>query len=231
MKFIVEKENRINKAMQEAGICSRREADKKIEIGKVFINGRLAKLGMIAEVGDTVTIKDKARINRYALYYKPRGEITGVSQREKLEGLHPVGRLDKDSEGLLIYTNDHRLVEAVLNPKNKIEKEYKVKIREKATPRVERILMSGITTQEGKYNPVKAVRIGEDAKTVFITLTEGKKHEIRRMFNALLLTIDSLTRIKIMNFRIMNMKPGQIRELEEKDFAKILPKEDHIKKI
>lgn len=222
MKFTNPKENRINKALQEAGIASRRESDKLIESGKVFINKKKAELGQIVKAGEEIDIRTQDKENRYALYYKPRGEVTGVSSKEKLAGLHPVGRLDKESEGLLIYTSDYRLVDALLNPKNKIEKEYKVKIREKATPRVERILKAGITTQEATYEPVKNIRMSGDSKTLYITLTEGKKHEIRRMMNALFLTIDSLTRIRIENFKIKNMKPGQVQELSVSDFEKYL---------
>lgn len=224
MKYIIEKENRINKALQDLGIFSRREADKKIEAGLIFINGKRVTLGQVAKAKDTLEIKGEMKELKYVLYYKPRGEVTGESQKEKLADMHPVGRLDKDSEGLLIYTNDHSVVDLMLNPKNKIQKEYKVKIREKATPRVERILLAGITTQEASYAPVEDFRMSEDCLHLYITLTEGKKHEIRRMLNALNLTIVSLTRIRIQGFKIQNMKPGQIKELTKLDFAKVVKK-------
>ncbi len=221
MKHIVKKENRINKALQDLGIFSRREADKKIEAGLIFINGKRVNLGQVVKEKDVLEIKGEIKELKYLIYYKPRGEVTGESQKEKLVGLHPVGRLDKESEGLLIYTNDHSIVDLMLNPKNKIQKEYKVKIREKATPRVERILLSGITTQEASYEPVENFRMSEDCLTLYITLVEGKKHEVRRMLNALNLTIVSLTRTRIERFKIQNMKSGQIKDLSKEDFNNI----------
>ncbi|MDQ5957533.1 MAG: rRNA pseudouridine2604 synthase [Patescibacteria group bacterium] len=218
MKFTSTQSTRINKAVQKSGLYSRREADSLIEGGKIFVNNKRAVLGQVIKSGDIIDIRIENKINKYALYYKPKGEVTSISSKEKLQNLHPVGRLDKESEGLLIYTNDHRLVDALLNPLNKIEKEYRVKIREKATPRVERILKQGIQTQEATYSPVKNVRMSEDCRTLYITLTEGKKHEIRRMMNALFLTIDSLIRIRIEKFTVKNMKPGQVQELAEADF-------------
>jgi pseudouridine synthase len=220
MKFKPSTNTRINKALQETGLYSRRNADKLIESGRVFVDGRPVTLGRQVTVEDTIEIKGDSPTFRYALYYKPRGEITGTSDKEKLQGLYPIGNLDKESEGLLMYSNDPKLVDELLNPKNKIEKEYKVEVREKATPRVERILLDGITTQEGEYAPVAKIRTSEDGHTLFITLIEGKKHEIRRMLNALNLTIDSLTRIRIDKHRIMNMKPGQIRELDRELFKR-----------
>ena len=221
MKYINPKENRINKSLQEQGLYSRREADKVVESGKIFINKKRAQLGDTVKAGAEVEIRSEIKENKYVIYYKPRGEVTGESQKEKLQGLHPVGRLDKESEGLLIHTNDHTVVDLLLNPKNKIQKEYKVKIREKATPRVERILLAGIETKEANYAPVEAIRMSEDCYTLYITLTEGKKHEIRRMLNALNLTIVSLCRIRIEKFKIMNMKPGQIRDMTKEDFEKL----------
>ena len=220
MKFLAAKAIRINKIIQDTGMYSRREVDTLIETYKVLVNGRHAKLGQIVKVGDNIDVQAQDKKMQYCLYYKPRGEVTGEDNRDKLKGMHPIGRLDKESEGLLIYTNDTTIVDLMLNPKNKIQKEYKVKIREKATPRVERILLEGVYTQEAKYAPVENFRMSEDGYNLFITLTEGKKHEIRRMLNALNLTIVSLTRIRIETFKISNMKPGQMRDIIREDFER-----------
>lgn len=220
-EYTIKTQSRINKALADLGICSRREADKLIKAGEVFIGKKNAALGDIVMPGDIIRIKSAAKNLRYVLYYKPRGEVTGENSKELLGGLHPVGRLDKDSDGLLIYTNDHRVVDALLNPKNKIEKEYRVNIREKATPRVERILLDGITTQEGEYAPVKKVFIHDDGMTVDITLTEGKKHEIRRMMNALNLTINSLTRTRITFLSNKYLRPSQAKELTDIELEKL----------
>ena len=132
-----------------------------------------------------------------------------------------MGRLDKESDGLLIYTNDHRLTDALLNPKNEVEKEYRVSIREKATPRVERILLDGIKTQEGEYKPAKRVFIHEDGLTVDVVITEGKKHEIRRMFNALNLTINTLTRKRIATLNDKYIRSGQAKVIDPADLEKL----------
>jgi pseudouridine synthase len=220
-EYIIKSESRINKALADLGVCSRREADKLIESGKVFINKRQATLGSKVSAGDTVTIKTEAKNLKYFLYFKPRGEVTGEINKESLAGLHPVGRLDKESDGLLIYTNDHRVVDALLNPKNEVEKEYRVTVREKATPRVERILLDGIETQEGEYKPAKRVFIHEDGLTVDITITEGKKHEIRRMLNALNLTINTLTRKRIATLNDRTIRSGQAKEIEPHDLERL----------
>lgn len=221
--FTSQENSRINKAIAQAGICSRREADKLIESRKVFINDKLAVMGSKVQAGDVVRITTEAKDLRYALYYKPVGEVTDTKDgKDMLRDLHPIGRLDKDSEGLLIYTNDHRLVDYLLSPKNNIEKEYHVRVRETPTPRVERILMQGITTQEGEYAPVKKVVLIPDNKEVQITLTEGKKHEIRRMLNALNLTITSLKRVRIAHIKLPRMRPGQAKALTEKELSTLL---------
>ena len=220
-EYIIKTESRANKAIADLGICSRREADRLIEAGKVVVNGKQITLGRVLVPGDRLIVKSQAKNLRYVLYNKPRGEVTGENSKEVLGDLHPVGRLDKESDGLLIYTNDHRVVDALLNPKNKIEKEYRVNIREKATPRVERILLDGITTQEDTYAPVKQVFIHDDGMTVDITLTEGKKHEIRRMMNALNLTINSLTRTRITFLSNKFLRPGQAKELTDLELEKL----------
>lgn len=220
--FIVKQETRLNKAISEAGFCSRREADKLIENKQVFVNKKAAILGMKVWPSDNIEIKSEAKNLKYVLYNKPRGEVTGIKDKELLKGLHPVGRLDKESEGLLLYTNDHRLVEYLLSPESKIEKEYNVKVREIPTPRVERILLSGITTQEEDYAPVKSVKIYPENKEIKIVLTEGKKHEIRRMLNALNLTIESLKRVRIDHIKLGYLKPSQAKSVEEKILSKLL---------
>ncbi len=211
---------RLNKALADAGLCSRREADTYIQQSKVKVNGKRGLLGQKVFAGDKIEFIAETKDLRYALYYKPKGEVTGLKDKELLVGLHPVGRLDKDSEGLLIYTNDHTIVDYLLNPESKIEKEYVVQVREKATPRVERILLAGITTQEQKYNPVKRVTINDEGHVINIVITEGKKHEIRRMLNALNLTIVNLKRVRIQNIRLARMFSGQAKSLTLADIKK-----------
>lgn len=213
-------ETRLNKYLSEQGVVSRRSADKLIEEGLVTINGKVAVLGEKVKNGDTVSFKKVETPLTYALYYKPRGEITG--RIEALPGCEPVGRLDKESEGLLLYTNDYRVTEAILHPRNAREKEYEVKIREKATPRVMTILKRGIKTQEATYAPVKSVQIYGEGYNIRIIITEGKKHEIRRMLNALNLTVLSLKRVRIMSFVSHGLKSGVVHILTPKQVETLL---------
>lgn len=211
---------RINKYLADTGIYSRRKADSLVSENKVHVNGSLISLGTKVKDGDVITINIKQDANIYALYYKPRGEVTGPI--DAIPNTLPVGRLDKDSEGLLLYTNDFRVFDNLLNPKFAREKEYDVQVREKATPRVVTILKRGITTQEGKFAEVKDVIVKSDGHNIKIVLTEGKKHEIRRMLNALNLTILKLVRVRIMHMRLTGMKAGAIKILDEKETTKLL---------
>ncbi len=211
---------RINKYLADTGIYSRRKADTLIDQNRVHVNGSLISVGTKVKDGDVITINIKQDKNIYALYYKPRSEITGPI--DAIPNTLPVGRLDKDSEGLLLYTNDFRVFDNLLNPKFAREKEYDIKVREKATPRVVTILKRGITTQEGSFAEVKDVVVKADGHNIKIVLTEGKKHEIRRMLNALNLTIMRLVRVRIMHMKLNGIKAGEVRILDEKDTEKLL---------
>lgn len=213
-------EIRINVFLRDEGLGSRRTIDAYISQGHVTINGKTASLGSKVKKNDTVTIKTVAKDLVYALYHKPRGEVTG--RLEALPGCEPLGRLDKESEGLLLYSNDYRVVDALLNPKFAREKEYDVVVREKTTPRVITLLKKGIRTQEAQYAPVKAVTIYNEGYSLKIILTEGKKHEIRRMLNALNLTVVSLKRIRIMSFVIHGLKAKAVHVLSPTQIATLL---------
>lgn len=205
---------RINIFLRDLGFGSRRSIDEYISKNYVTINNKAATLGSKVSKGDIVRIKEIQKDLVYALYNKPRSEVTGAN--ESIPGCEPLGRLDKESEGLLLYSNDYRVVDALLNPKHKREKEYEVAIREKATPRVVTLLKKGIRTQEALYAPVKSVAIYNEGYSLRIILTEGKKHEIRRMLNALNLTIMSLKRVRIMSFVIRGLKTGTVHILNQK---------------
>ncbi len=211
---------RINVFLRDEGIGSRRTIDDYITQGFVTINKKQATLGSKVTHNDVVTVKSIAKDSVYALYHKPRGEVTG--RIEQLLGCEPLGRLDKESEGLLLYSNDYRVVDALLNPKFAREKEYDVTIREKATPRVVTLLKKGIRTQEAQYAPVKAVTIYNEGYSLKIILTEGKKHEIRRMLNALNLTVSSLKRVRIMSFVIHGLKAKAVHILTQKQVDTLL---------
>lgn len=213
-------EARINVFLRDQGIGSRRTIDDYVTQGYITINGKLATLGSKVKPKDTIRIKHMLKDLVYALYHKPRGEVTG--RLEKIPGCEPLGRLDKESEGLLLYTNDYRVVDALLNPKYAREKEYEVVIREKATPRVVTLLKKGIRTQETTYAPVKSVAIHKEGHSLTIILTEGKKHEIRRMLNALNLTVVSLKRVRIMSFSVHGLKSKEVHTLSPRQVTKLL---------
>jgi pseudouridine synthase len=211
---------RINAFLRDEGVGSRRTVDEYIEANYVHINGKPATLGSKVVHGDKVTVKHPEKDLIYALYNKPRGEVTG--RLKDLDGCEPLGRLDKESDGLLLYTNDYRVVDALLNPKYGREKEYEVKIREKATPRVITLLKKGIRTREATYAPVRSVSIYNEGFSLRIVLTEGKKHEIRRMLNALNLTVMSLKRVRIMSFSVHGLKSGVVHILTPKQTETLL---------
>ena len=220
IKVINKIEERLNVFLRNEGVGSRRTIDDYISKEYVTINGKPAVLGSKVKKNDVVRIKMIPKDLLYALYHKPRGEVTG--RIETLPQCEPLGRLDKESEGLLLYSNDYRVVDALLNPKFGREKEYEVVIREKATPRVVTLLKKGIRTQEAQYAPVKAVSIYNEGYSLRIILTEGKKHEIRRMLNALNLTVASLKRVRIMSFVIHGIKSKAVHILNEKQIAALL---------
>ena len=213
-------EKRINAFLRDEGIGSRRTIDDYIEKGYVAINGKPATLGSKVKHGDKITVSHPQKDLIYAFYYKPRGEVTG--HNPELPGCEPLGRLDKESEGLLLYTNDYRVSDALLNPKHGREKEYEVVVHEKCTPRVVTLLKKGIRTQEAQYSPVKSVAIYNEGHSLRIVLTEGKKHEIRRMLNALNLTVKSLKRVRILSFVSHGLKPGKVHMLSPRQVTTLL---------
>jgi len=211
---------RINKYLRDKGLASRREADKLIESGDVFINGKKAENGMMVKESDKVEVKGKQKEHHYVAYYKPRGLATqdligkkSVISEWKDSGLYPIGRLDKESEGLLLLTNDGRFVTEVLSEDSKYEKEYIVTVKEPLRPGVVRIFKSGMATKTlGKLLPAKAKIMNKN--TLQVILNEGKRHQIRIMLNELRYTIASLKRIRIGNIKLGNLRPGQTRELK-----------------
>lgn len=208
---------RLNAYLAEIGVASRRKSDTLIDSKKVAINGKIATLGQKVSKGDVITIAEEKGTYEYVLYHKPRGEVTDILPAYKK--LHPLGRLDKESEGLLLYTNDYTLTEKLLHPRHGNEREYSVTVREQMTPRVKRILEEGIFTQEATYKKAVRVVIGENKHSLTIVLTEGKKHEIRRMLNALNLTILSLKRTRILFLTLGKLKAGESRTLTEKEIS------------
>lgn len=207
---------RINKYLAHHKYCTRREADDYIVAGKVHINGRVAVLGDQVEAGDTVEVLFAKRSYTYLAYNKPRGVTT--PERDPETNLFPVGRLDKDSHGLMFLTDDGRITDRLLNPDFEHEKEYLVDVQEKLRPDFAQKMTAGVDIDDYMTRPCTPEVLGES--TFSIVLTEGKKHQIRRMCEALGYTVVDLARTRIMNVELDTLKSGATRpivgdELEE----------------
>lgn len=217
---------RINKEMARRGLSTRRRADELIQENLVFVNGKCAKLGQQVEESDTIEIRDVAGTYKieyeYVVYYKPRGVVThsavGKQQEvSKVSGhpdLFPVGRLDKESEGLLLLTNDGRVTERLLHPRFAHEKEYLVEFKGNFPKNGEKKLLEGVKS-EGEILTAKSLEL-LTRKTLNITLTEGKRHQVRRMLGALELEVEMLKRTRIMGIHLGALRPGQSRVLTGK---------------
>ncbi|MCX6717175.1 MAG: pseudouridine synthase [Candidatus Taylorbacteria bacterium] len=211
---------RINKYLAQKGVSTRKGADKMISAGKILINGRRAILGDKVDLNDDVQILGKAKNDYvYYAYNKPKG-ITSDSQKgEKdilssinIKGVFPIGRLDKDSEGLIILTNDGRITDRLLSPKYDHEKEYIVHTRTPIKNFQINVMAKGMELEGIDTKSCKVKLLSE--KSFSIILGEGQKHQIRRMCDALSMTIDSLKRVRVMNIRIGDLKNNQLRKIE-----------------
>lgn len=234
---------RINKYLELKGFATRRGADDLIKSGLVMVNDKPAIIGYKVQVSDKVEILAETRFRGnyvYFVYNKPRGLATedivcpengrrGIKNLATGTGkVFPLGRLDKESEGLIILTNDGRLTDRLLNPKYQHEKEYEVEVREKVSPMHKRILEGGVNsrvvvngfrrTEKLKAKQVEIV----GSQAMRIILTEGKKHQIRRMLAGAHLTVKSLKRVRIMHIKLSNLAPGKYRELKGVELETLL---------
>ncbi len=220
---------RINKYLAKRNFCSRREADKLIEKGVVKINGKRAALGDKVNESDSVDVnvkKNKAaiKIRQYFAYYKPIGIVThspeaGQTGIEKIASFgtefFPVGRLDRLSQGLIIMANDGRITDKMLNPEYGREKEYIVHVNKKINNFFIRHMGEGIDLEDFRTKSAIVERLDE---FVFrIVLTEGKRHQIRRMCAALGYEVTDLKRVRVMNVKLGSLKPNQKREIKDEE--------------
>lgn len=226
---------RINRYLAHKNICSRREADALIVKKIVKINGRIAKLGDKVNVDDKVEVdlKQKKALKKiqYFAYNKPTGVVTHSPEpgqkdiREAtalLTGFFPIGRLDRDSHGLIILTNDGRLTDKLLNPEHEHEKEYIVQVNKPITNIFLKVLGNGIQLEDFKTRPAKVKKISQYVFS--IVLTEGKKHQIRRMCTNFGFEVVDLERVRIMNIKIGDLKIGKKRELIKEELNNFLKK-------
>lgn len=226
---------RLNKYIAECGICSRRDADKLIEAGEIEVNGAKAVAGMKIGSDDEVRYKDKVirPISKKVVlaYNKPIG-VTCTERDEHAEltlgdvidypvRLNYAGRLDKDSNGLLLLTNDGDLIEALMRGSNDHEKEYVVKTDKKIDESIKSRLESGIFLKElnATTKPCK-IRIISDHK-FSIVITQGLNRQIRRMCEAVGLKVEKLTRIRVASIELGNLTSGAYRELTHKEMLRL----------
>lgn len=223
---------RINKFLALRGDSTRRGADILIEEKKVTINGRFASLGDKVNEKDTVIVKDANKKEYlYFAYHKPRGMITHSPQNgeesiesaiaEKIsDSVFPVGRLDKDSHGLIILTNDGRITEKLLSPERKHDKEYIVTVDKPVTTRFLKDMERGVDIEGLKTKPATAREAGRNK--IDIIVTEGKKHQLRRMCAALGYAAKDIKRTRIMNIALGTLPPRNLRQIKGKELAEFL---------
>ena len=215
---------RLNKYIADSGYCSRREADRLIEEGRVKVDGRIGVLGDRIAPGMSVTVDGGSLTGEsekvYLLLNKPKGIVCTADPREPMnvvdyigypERVFPVGRLDKDSEGLLMLTSDGEIVNRMLRAAGGHEKEYEVTIDRPVTPEFVKRMMAGVPILDTVTLPCKVRKTGE--RSFNIILVQGLNRQIRRMCEALGANVTHLRRIRIMNLRLGNMKPGEWREV------------------
>jgi 23S rRNA pseudouridine2604 synthase len=225
---------RINKYLALKNISTRRGADELIQKKQVFINGKIAVLGSKINENDKVEVKGPTSSKKlvYYAYNKPVGVIThspGEEEKdikEKIKDqnipkdIFPIGRLDKNSHGLIILTNDGRITDKLLNPKYVHEKEYAVKTSNKLRSSFKQKMEKGVNI-EGYLTQKCKVQIVND-NMFRIILSEGKKHQIRRMCSALFQEIADLKRTRIMNIKLGNLASNTSREIKGEELKTFL---------
>lgn len=234
MKRKQEEAVRINKYLSQAGVCSRRQADELIREGKVCVDGETAVSGMKVLRGQKVTVEGKpVHIQEdliFLAFHKPRGIVCTTSRREKdniidyihyPERIYPVGRLDKDSQGLILMTNDGEAANRIMKARNYHEKEYEVTVNKKITREF----------IEGMRKPVPLEEIGAVTRECRVTkegpcqfriiLTQGLNRQIRRMCEYFGYRVTRLKRIRIMNIYLGDLKEGEYRSLTARELRQL----------
>ena len=229
---------RLQKVIAEAGICSRRKAEELIKDGKVKVNNEVATLGMKVDSKDIISVNGKLirrEEKEYYLLNKPRGIITSTSDdkgRKTVVDLvkdkrriYPVGRLDYDTTGLIILTNDGELANLLMHPKNKIDKTYIAKIegiisKEDIIKLSKGVIIDGVKTAKGK---AKIIRIDKknNKSIVEIIIHEGKNHQVKKMFKAIGYDVIKLKREKIAFLTLAGLKSGEYRLLSLHEIKKL----------
>ena len=223
---------RLNKYLSEAGVCSRREAARLIETGRVTVDGQRAQTGMrivpgqVVKVGNKVVSKQDEMI--VLAVNKPRGIVCTEERRERDSIVrflnYPVrvtyiGRLDKDSHGLLLMTNNGDIINKMMRAANKHEKEYKVTVDKEITEDFLKKMAAGVPILDTVTRPCTVKKIGK--YTFSIILTQGLNRQIRRMCEALGYEVKDLLRVRVMNITLDGLKDGQYRKLTDQELNEL----------
>ncbi len=225
-------EIRINKFLSEAGICSRRDADRFVAEGKVTINGITAQMGTKVKPEDQVTylgkpVKKEEKLALIA-FNKPEGIVCTTDPGDPGNiidfirygmRIYPIGRLDKDSEGLILLTNDGNIVNKILRAENQHEKEYIVKVNKEITPDFIKNMGAGVPILDRVTNPCEVWQV--DKYTFHIILTQGLNRQIRRMCDHFGYRVVNLKRIRIMNIQLGRLKTGTYRNVTEREIEEL----------
>jgi len=232
-EFLQAKESvRLNKYLSEAGVCSRREADRLIESGKVTVDGVTAQMGMRVTAGEIVK-GGKKKVSKQdemivLAVNKPKGIVCTEDQRERDSIVrflnYPVrvtyaGRLDKDSRGLLLMTNNGDIINQMMRAANRHEKEYKVTVDKEITEQFIKKMSEGVPILDTVTRPCTVKKIGK--YTFSIILTQGLNRQIRRMCAAFGYEVKDLVRIRIMNIRLGSLKEGAYRKLTDEELEEL----------
>lgn len=232
-EFIQKKDPvRLNKYLSEAGVCSRREADRLIESGKVTVDGVTAQMGMRVTAGQIVKVGKKTVSKQDEMIVlavnKPKGIVCTEDQRERDSIVrflnYPVrvtyaGRLDKDSRGLLLMTNNGDIINQMMRAANRHEKEYKVTVDKEITEQFIKKMSEGVPILDTVTRPCTVKKIGK--YTFSIILTQGLNRQIRRMCAAFGYEVKDLVRIRIMNIRLGSLKEGAYRKLTDEELEEL----------
>ena len=223
---------RLNKYLSEAGVCSRREADRLIETGKVSVDGKRAGMGMKIYPGQTVKVGNKTVSRQDEMIVlavnKPKGIVCTEERRERDSIVrflnYPVrvtyiGRLDKDSHGLLLMTNNGDIINKMMRAANKHEKEYKVTVDKEITEEFLKKMAAGVPILDTVTRPCTVKKIGK--YTFSIILTQGLNRQIRRMCEALGYEVKDLLRVRVMNITLDGLKDGQYRKLTDQELNEL----------
>ncbi len=230
---------RLQKIIANSGYCSRRKAEELILSGKVSVNGEVINtLGSRASYSDTIIINGvtlKLEPKEYVLLYKPRGVVSSVSDDkgrktvvdivESENRLYPVGRLDYDTSGLLLLTNDGELTNLLIHPSHEVEKVYIVKIDDVVNPELVKSLAKGVMVDGKKTGKarVKIKKIDKKKKSSIIELTiyEGRNHQVKKMFEAIGYKVSKLKRERFAGLTLDGLTSGQYRHLSIKEVKKL----------